>query len=494
MTGPYTRDWLDDGLRLPSARDLISTVFRRIKLILVVASVIAVAATYILLNLPQYKGEMSVLVRKERVDPVITSNSGTADSANRGEITEEEMNTEGELLKSYDLLHKVVLQLRLQDSVHPGLFGKYQGEDIRVQKAVDTLASNLQVKLIPKTDVLSITYKSKQPSQASAVLDVLAREYIAKDLAVHGPSGELAFFEKKTSEYEQRMRESAQRATDFAHQQGLVDADAESSMALHRADEFGSNATAAGVSIHEFEQQLATLEAERKTTPARIDAGQKRIDNPELLQTMKASLLTLQNKEAEMTWRFQPDYPPLRDLQQQEQITAHAIATELRSPLREDTTDRNPVSDWVDNQIAQTRAALAAARARQSADLQALAAYQKSADHLMDESTEQHVLLSDAKVQADNYLVYAKRREEARIAQELNARGMINLVISSPPHASALPAFPFYEAVMVGLFLGLGAGLLIGFAAEYLDDRIRTPEQLEQESGVPVLATLTVAV
>lgn len=482
---------MDDGLRLPSARDLLSIVFRRLNLILAAAAMTAVAATYMLLSRPQYKAEMSVLVRKERVDPVITADSSTADSGNRGEITEEEMNTEAELFKSYDLLHRVVLDLRLQDSVHPGLFDRHETEDVRVQKAVNKLAGNLQVKLVPKTDVLSISYKSKRPEEAAAVLDVLAREYIAKDLAVHGPSGELAFFEKQTGEYERRMRESAQRATAFAHERGLVDADAESSMALHRADEFRSSATAAGVSIHELEQQLATLRRERNATPARIDAGQKRTDNPELLQTMKASLLTLQNKEAEMSWRFQPNYPLLHDVQQQEQITARAIAAELQSPLREDATDRNPLSDWIDNQITQTQAALAAARARQSSDLQAQVTYQKTADHLMDESMEQHALLSDAKAEADNYLVYSKRREEARIAQELNARGMINVVISSAPHASALASMSLCEAIMVALLLGVGAGLLIGFAAEYLDDRILTPEQLEREAGVPVLATLT---
>jgi uncharacterized protein involved in exopolysaccharide biosynthesis len=50
---------------------------------------------------------MKLLVRQERVDPVVTADK-TAMVASRPEVTEEELQSEVELLKSRDLLEQVV--------------------------------------------------------------------------------------------------------------------------------------------------------------------------------------------------------------------------------------------------------------------------------------------------------------------------------------------------------------------------------------------------
>ncbi|WP_348269435.1 Wzz/FepE/Etk N-terminal domain-containing protein [Edaphobacter paludis] len=483
-------DWIDDGLHLPTARDLLSILFRRIRVISLCFLAVFCLTLFVLLSRPQYKADMSILLRRERSDPFVTSNTTVPDTANRGEITEEELNSEAELLKSEDLLQKVVLDLHLQDQIRPGLFSSNRSEEVRMQKAIERLASNLQVRPIPKTDILSVSYRSNNPSSAARVLDALAHEYVQKHISVHRSAGELAFFEKEASGYQQRMAESGQRAVDFAHQQGVVDADSESAMALRRADEFEASSKAAAVSVAELQHQLAALEKEERSTPARVPAGQKRTDNPELLQMMKSSLLNLQTKEGEMSWRFQPEYPPLQDVRREITQTQHAIAHELTTPLIEDATDRNPLRDWVNNQLAQTRTELAAAQARETSDEDTYRSYRRRADQLLDEGVKQRALLQDAKAQADNYFVYSRRREEARVAEELNARGIVNVALSSAPHAFALPVMAFSEDLLVALFIAVFAAGVIGFVFEYLDDRIRTPEQLENEIGVDVLAAV----
>jgi uncharacterized protein involved in exopolysaccharide biosynthesis len=486
-------DWVDDGLHLPTARDLLSILFRRSKIILLCFLAVFCLSLFVLLSRPQYKADMTILLRRERSDPFVTSNTNVPDTANRGEITEEELNSEAELMKSEDLLQKVVLDLHLQDQVGPGLFSSNRSEDIRMQKAIERLAGDLQVKPIPKTDILSVSYRSSNPSNAAHVLDALAHEYVQKHISVHRSSGELAFFEKEASDYQQRMKESGRLAVDFAHKDGIVDADSESDMALRRADEFQDSSNTAAVSVAELQHQLAALEQEEKNSPARVSAERKRTDNPELLQMMKSSLLNLQTKEGEMAGRFQSEYLPLQDVRREIAQTQQAIAHELTTPLIEDATDRNPLKDWINNQLAQTRTELAAARARKASDEDTYRRYRRRADELMDEGVRQRELLQDAKVQAENYLVYSRRREEARIAEELNARGIVNVALSSAPHASALPVMAYSEDLLIALFVAAFAAGVIGFVVEYLDDRIRTPEQLENEIGVAVLAAIPAA-
>jgi uncharacterized protein involved in exopolysaccharide biosynthesis len=81
----------------PTLRDLLAVIFRQRRLALF--SFVAVFFAIVLYGLiaPPYQSEMKVLVRRGRVDPVVTSTPSQAEFEREG-VTEEEMNSEVELL------------------------------------------------------------------------------------------------------------------------------------------------------------------------------------------------------------------------------------------------------------------------------------------------------------------------------------------------------------------------------------------------------------
>src|SRR2546430_2834556 len=90
-----------------SMRDVLVVVFRQRRLLLIsfVATFLAVLL-YGLLT-PSYQAQMKVLVRRGRIDPVATS-TPTQPPLFREEVTEEELNSEVELLRDEQILHQVV--------------------------------------------------------------------------------------------------------------------------------------------------------------------------------------------------------------------------------------------------------------------------------------------------------------------------------------------------------------------------------------------------
>ena len=69
-----------------------------------------------------YQAEMKILVKRERVDAAVSPGRDTVMS-NPGDVTEEELNSEVELLKSRDLLEKVVVSCNLQNSQSAAISG-----------------------------------------------------------------------------------------------------------------------------------------------------------------------------------------------------------------------------------------------------------------------------------------------------------------------------------------------------------------------------------
>ena len=91
-----------------TARDVLAVFFRQRRLLVVSFCVIFLAAWLYGLLLPSYRAEMLVLVGHGRTDPAVTGQAISSEQQ-REDVTEEELNSESELLQDQDLLKKVVL-------------------------------------------------------------------------------------------------------------------------------------------------------------------------------------------------------------------------------------------------------------------------------------------------------------------------------------------------------------------------------------------------
>src|SRR5579862_3485351 len=97
-------------------RDALVPIFRQKRLATIIfLGIFGGAITCALLLPPRYEAEMKILVNQERVDPVITSDTDIEQrAAVNSAVSEEDLNSEVELLKSRDLLEQVVLASGLE--------------------------------------------------------------------------------------------------------------------------------------------------------------------------------------------------------------------------------------------------------------------------------------------------------------------------------------------------------------------------------------------
>src|SRR5215469_10585882 len=143
-------------------RDLLSVGFRHKKLIIntfLGVFSIAVALAFILPK--KYQSEMKILVRHERADNMVTPDREQPMQM-RTEVSEEELQSEAELLKSRDLLTKVVLACDLQGTGdHSALNILGHKDDEQTSRAVVKLENDLAVQPIKLTNLISVKYSSK---------------------------------------------------------------------------------------------------------------------------------------------------------------------------------------------------------------------------------------------------------------------------------------------------------------------------------------------
>ena len=205
---------------------------------------------------------------------------------------------------------------------------------------------------------------------------------------------------------------------------------------------------------------------------------------------MKSTLLTLELKRSELLSKFEPTYPPVVEVEKQIRETRAAIAGEKEAPVRDETTDQNPTYEWVKSELAKARTELSGLKARAVADQAALAKYRNDARNLQQATIVQQDLLRTAKTEEDNYLLYRRKQEEARINDALDARGILNVAVAEPATVPALPAQSLSYYVLLCALLASSGSVGIAFFVDFLDPSVRTPDEVSLRLDLPVLASI----
>jgi len=465
-------------------------LFRQQRVFVCVSGLVLGMAIFYVSGGARYQAHMKILVRPGRADAPVSAQENAPLDLTRLAITEEELNSEVELLRDDEVLREVVEKNGLggRDWLHFLRLG--EGREQRVERATRRLAKKLQVEPMKKTNLIAISYASADPRQAVKVLQSVANAYLEKHTIVHRPSGELLFFEQQTSESRRQLEDAKQRLLEFSSGRGVVAAAQERDLALQKLSDVDASHRQTRIDLAETQQRVWELEEQLKILPERTTTQLRTADNPELLKALKSSLLDLQLKRTQLLTKFEPSHRLVQEVDQQTAQAQAAIAAESTSPVRDETTDKNAHFEWATSELQQARVRLKALQARAAATGAQEAAYRDIAKRLGEDAVSQDDLQSTEKAAEENYLLYLKKQEEARMADALDQRGIVNVAIAEEPVTPALPSSSTWTVLVIGLVAAGTAGTGAAFAVDYLDPALRTPEDVLKCLNAPVLASL----
>jgi uncharacterized protein involved in exopolysaccharide biosynthesis len=474
----------------PTMRELAMVLFRQRRLFAGVAGLIFVLAVVYALAGATYRAHVRVLVRRGRSDPPVAAQENAPPDFARVEVTEEELNSEVELLKDDDVLRRVAEANDL--AAHDWLrwLRPHESQAARVERAAKRLASKLEVESIKKTNLIAVSYGASDPQLAARVLQSLAGVYLEKHMEVHRPQGQLHFFDQQTGESRRQLEEAEGKLVEFTKTHDVVAAAQQRDLMLQRLNDVEASyqhtqveMSAAKHRVRELDQQLAKL-------PKRSVTQDRTADNPELLRALKASLLDLELKKTQLLTKFEPSHRLVQEAEQQIAQAKEAIAAEKMSPVRDETTDLDVNYEWAKAELQKAQFEMKGLEGREATTSAELTGYRQLARQLGEDAITQDDLTSSEKAAQENYLLYVKKREEARMGDALDEGGIVNVAIAEQPVVPALPAWPAGVVMLVGFAAALTTGTGAAFAADYLDPALRTPDEVLRCLEIPVLASI----
>jgi uncharacterized protein involved in exopolysaccharide biosynthesis len=440
---------------------------------------------------PSYEAHMEILLRRGRADPVLTAEQNPPVAIARPEISEEEVNSEVELLKDEDLLRAVVEGNRLAGKDRLSWIPlRDTGHEAGVSRAVRKLGRKLKAEPIHKTSLIRISFESSDPKLAERVLNSLAASYIEKHKQVHRPAGGFPFFEQQVTASAARLDEAESQLLAFSRNKGVVSGGLERDLAIQKLSELDRQYQQVQIGVNEKSRRIEVLKENLAKLPPRSTSTVRTAENLQLMERLKSKLLSLELRRTELLTKFEPSYRLVHEVDEQIAQTKSSIEAEELAPPRDETTEKDPNYEWTKAELEKAEVELSTLQASEEAVAYERADARRVAQQLGEDAVHQQDLLRSAKTAEETYLLYARKSEEARISDALDERGIINVAIAQAPLAPVLPKHSGWTILAAALAAAGTVSTGLAFTVDYLDPALRTPDEVVLYLNAPVLASL----
>ncbi|MDK2976934.1 MAG: protein-tyrosine kinase [Candidatus Marinimicrobia bacterium] len=435
-----------------------------------------------------------------------------------------EINNEVEILKSRSLAESTIANLMENyspDSLY--ILGKGQEEkvesifnqvkrwilllgnrDVEDEKwistredTIRTLAYTLQeaITITPErnTQTIRISIKSPDPQEAAIIANTFAYEYYKQDLErSRGAMSEVkSFIQEQLEQVEERLRVSEDSLRAFQQQEGVVNLDEASKNLLEQLANFESEYYSAMAELGINEQQLKYLTRE-------LDIKEKELLN-NFIQTANPLILELQTKIAKLeasvveaiakgidenapqiqTIKVQMDKMKERLNEETRMLISRGYIPGPSDPL---SINQSMLEDVIKLRIEQILLQSKAKEFKKLVDY-----YSKELEKLPQVIITFTRLERERLVNENIYMLMKNKYEESRITEASQISNVYVIDQSVPPKYPVSPKKKMN--VLLGGFLGLGLGIGIIFLKEFLDNTIKTKEDLVKK-GITTLAII----
>lgn len=466
---------------MPLLHSLLRAKYIILGTFLVVA---ACVLTILALKPKKYEAHMSFLVRNERAD-LLVSTDPQQNSIQHGDITEEDINSEVELLSSSELLQGVVENCGLDSEF---LNSSGQNRAAAIEKATRKLSKNLAITPVRKSALITVVYNSGDRNQSVRVLNELTKEYLAKHADLHTAGTAAIFFRQKSASIAYQLRSREEQRASILQANGYSQLAEQRELSLQQMEDTKKALDDVNASLAETSSRLAQVRAQQAAVQPRLVTQDRVSDNQYTVERLNTMLAEMRNKRTELATKFRPGDVLLVQADKEIADTENALKSAKDINSEEKTTDANPEWLSLNNAANSLRQQQAGLDSRKAELLGQLSRQQEDIGKMERASIDIGELDRNIKELGNSLDLYRNKAIAAGIAEDLDAAKISNVVVASPPIVPVLPApspFNYLTGLLFAVFVSLGVGLLSTMSSE----KVYGASAIESQLGIPVLTS-----
>lgn len=348
-----------------------------------------------------------------------------------------------------------------------------QDEDTLAQsRAIGTFLGSFSAEPVSGGRLVDLTYRSTHPRLATTVINAHADAYIDQTLEFRfTTSRDATDWLSEQLEEQRRVVEASEAALhQYRQQHDAISFEDRENIVVQRLGELSAAHTRAKTEAIAKEATFRQLEA-LSGDPDAIDALPAVISNA-FIQQVRADVAGLQRQRAELGDNLGPRHPEMIRVQSAIEVADARLQIEI------------------DKVVESMRNEFLAAQTQVQSLARELNGQKNEALAMNEMGIGYGVLVRDAESNREIYESLLQRAKETGVSAELRSS---NIRVVDHAGIPAAPVSPKKgRMVLMAILAGLMGGIVLAFFFEYLDNRIKTPEELRSTLGLPSLGLIPV--
>ena len=382
--------------------------------------------------------------------------------------------TQYQLIKSKAVAQKVVTMLSLETTYASYFKGGEKLLSSSGSKAAemlsDIVSGGIVVTPVKNSKIIDVSYLSTNPDFATRIVNSVARAYIEEilDMRMSASRYSIEWMTKKAEEEKTKLEKSERALQEYMKSHDIVTLQDKVAITPEKLTEFNAQLIRAETKRKEVESLYNQVVGvtknlrEAETLPA--------IASEPTVQSLRGQILKAEQNIEELTKKYGKKHPAMIKAEEELRVLRQKREQEIRRVI-------NSIKNEYD-----------LAKANESSLRITLANTKAEAQNLSEKFIDYGVLTREVETNRQLFDALIKRIKEQSVTEEIKSVNVWVVEKAEKPLSPVTPrkALNMFLGVIIGLFGGIG----LAFFFEYLDNTIKTPEDVENRLGLPILGTV----
>ena len=330
---------------------------------------------------------------------------------------------------------------------------------------VSSYLGKLDVKPVIGTSLVRIRFTTPDPELSARLANAHGSSYIRYGINLRSQTNDEAevFLQEKLTELKQRVEQSEAALNSYRKNKGVISLDTKENIVVDRLADLNKSLTSAEV-------ERITLEAQVRSIKGRNYDEVPAVRGSASINALKTDLSKSEADYVALAKEFKPGYPPLDTLK--------ARIEETRSRMQYE----------IQREVKAIETGYAAAKNKETQLRATMEEQKKSTLDLKDAAVQYNVLAREVDTNRQLYDGVLQRLKEIGISADTRTSNVYMIAKATPSLSSSSPNVP--RNLMLGLFLGVAAGIGVAFLLAQFDNTFKSQEEVERYVRLPNLAIM----
>jgi polysaccharide biosynthesis transport protein len=395
---------------------------------------------------------------------------------------------------SSDLIRRIAVYLGIK-RLAPGLETK-----TAIDKAVEFIYRNLEVSVVIDTNIISVSFRSNDPTLPTPLVQELVKRYFDKHLEVHRSTGAFDFVTRETADLKKELSQTELELKKLKESAGIISlAETQNELAAEfgktelELDTAEAELAAQRVRVVDIERSSGIADAQRSGHTALAPVPSSEVVSE--YQALLTEVAHLRETEMDLLSKYTAQNPAVKIKKSQiEDLQKQRSYLEKQYPaLLETVSDETAsgIERIARRNLASERAVLAGMESKVKALRTRMSNVQARVKAISEVTPRIEELQRKAEVEEVNYKHSEASLEKARIDETLDPSRMPNISIVQTP-SRAIELNRGVARIVIGMVAGgFGVGVALALLIELMfDPTVKRSLDLEKRLNVPLLLSI----